>query len=422
MIEKTLDIATADGAMNTFVVHPERAGPFPVVLFYMDAPGWRDELRDMARRLASVGYFVVLPNLYYRLTRDFWLTERTEEKMAHMFSLMATLDRATTVCDTDAMLRFVDASPEADGSRIGAVGYCMSGPFVMWAAAEWPERLRAIASIHGANMVTDRPTRRIAWRRRSVARAISPAPRSTGGRRPPTSRCSRRRCATRDAASRRVVSEGRARLRLSAARGLRARRGRAALGAPVRAVRAHPAPRGLMPRRWNGWGGDSHAAPLSERAKRFLAERIGVAAPATSASRESALQAVGTSRLPATATFRADAAIRLDHAFGQSLPDWIALRYGRIGRVADGVALPASHAEAAAALEEAKRLGAIVIPYGGGTSVVGHLRVPRATVPSSTSRSRSSRPAGARCARPDRTGRRRRPGSGGRGRPSARTA
>jgi carboxymethylenebutenolidase len=157
MIEKTLDIPTADGAMNTFVVHPEEGGPFPVVLFYMDAPGWRDELRDMARRLASVGYFVVLPNLYYRLTRDFWLTERTEEKMAQMFSLMATLDRATTVCDTDAMLRFVDASREADGTRIGAVGYCMGGPFVLWAAAEWPERLRAIASIHGANMVSDRP-------------------------------------------------------------------------------------------------------------------------------------------------------------------------------------------------------------------------------------------------------------------------
>ena len=111
----------------------------------------------MARRLAAVGYFVVLPNLYYRLTRDFWLTERTEQMMAHMFSLMATLDAATTLCDTDAMLRFVDASPEADGGRIGAVGYCMSGPFVMWAAAARPERLSCIASIHGANMVTDKP-------------------------------------------------------------------------------------------------------------------------------------------------------------------------------------------------------------------------------------------------------------------------
>jgi carboxymethylenebutenolidase len=156
MIEHELDIPTADGAMNTFVVHPEEGGPFPVVLFYMDAPGKREELHDMARRLAAVGYFVVLPNLYYRRTRDFWLKERTEPAMAHMFKLMATLDAATTECDTRAMLSFIETQPHADGARIGAVGYCMSGPFVMWAAAKFPERLRCTASIHGANMATDK--------------------------------------------------------------------------------------------------------------------------------------------------------------------------------------------------------------------------------------------------------------------------
>jgi carboxymethylenebutenolidase len=70
---------------------------------------------------------------------------------------MATLDAGTTECDTRAMLRFVDALPAADAARIGAVGYCMSGPFVMWAAAAFPDRLRCIASIYGANMVTDKP-------------------------------------------------------------------------------------------------------------------------------------------------------------------------------------------------------------------------------------------------------------------------
>jgi alkyldihydroxyacetonephosphate synthase len=136
-----------------------------------------------------------------------------------------------------------------------------------------------------------------------------------------------------------------------------------------------------MARRWNGWGSDAEDAPLSERARGFLAERIGAAVPAPSVSREAALQAVRPSRLPAARAFHADPAIRLDHAFGQSLPDWIALRSGRIGRVADGVALPASHAEAVAALDEAKRLGALVIPYGGGTSVVGHLHVPESDRP-----------------------------------------
>jgi carboxymethylenebutenolidase len=157
MIEQHLDIATADGAMNTFVVHPEEGGPHPVVLFYMDAPGKREELHEMARRIAAVGYYVVLPNLYYRRSRDFHVIERTEPVMAQMWALMGSLDRATAECDTEAMLRFVDAQPEADRNRVGAVGYCMSGPFVMWAAAAFPDRFRCIASIYGANIATEKP-------------------------------------------------------------------------------------------------------------------------------------------------------------------------------------------------------------------------------------------------------------------------
>src|SRR5258706_8843529 len=66
MIERQIDIQTKDGRTTTFVCHPERDGPHPVILFFMDAPGIREELRDMARRFAAVGYYVMLPNLYYR--------------------------------------------------------------------------------------------------------------------------------------------------------------------------------------------------------------------------------------------------------------------------------------------------------------------------------------------------------------------
>ncbi len=155
MIEKHLDIATADGAMNTFVVHPEEGGPHPVVFFYMDAPGKREELHDMARRFATVGYYVVLPNLYYRRVREFELKERTPEGMKPMFEHMNSLTNAMAVRDTEAMLRFIDAQREARADRVGAVGYCMSGPFVMAAAAAFPDRIQAIAAIHGAKMVTD---------------------------------------------------------------------------------------------------------------------------------------------------------------------------------------------------------------------------------------------------------------------------
>jgi carboxymethylenebutenolidase len=71
---------------------------------------------------------------------------------------MNSLNAHTTEVDTRALLAWVeDALPTADFTRIGAVGYCMSGPFVMWAAAAFADRLRCIASIHGANMATEAP-------------------------------------------------------------------------------------------------------------------------------------------------------------------------------------------------------------------------------------------------------------------------
>ena len=70
IIEQTLDITTAAGQMEIFICRPERGGPFPAVFLLMDAPGIREELRDMARRLGTVGYYVLLPNLYYRAGRD----------------------------------------------------------------------------------------------------------------------------------------------------------------------------------------------------------------------------------------------------------------------------------------------------------------------------------------------------------------
>ena len=69
MIEDIIDIDTGDGAMETFVCRPDRGAHLPVLLL-MDAPGIREELYDMARRLSTVGYAVLMPNLYYRAGRD----------------------------------------------------------------------------------------------------------------------------------------------------------------------------------------------------------------------------------------------------------------------------------------------------------------------------------------------------------------
>ena len=152
MIEREIDIETADGSMNTFVTHPEEGGPHPVLLFYMDAPGKREELHDMARRLASVGYYVMLPNLYYRRVREFVMTaDSRAEMMAHMNALSNEM-----VCeDTAAMLTFAANETAASDAGVACVGYCMSGPFAFAVAAAFPERMKAAASLHGVRLCTD---------------------------------------------------------------------------------------------------------------------------------------------------------------------------------------------------------------------------------------------------------------------------
>ena len=156
MIDRELDIQTADGAMNTFVTHPEEGGPHPVVLFYMDAPGKRGELHDMARRLGTAGYFVVLSNLYYRRDRNFRMGTGDDARRI-MFEHMDSLNRTTLLTDTAAMLKFADTDPAARRGKIGVVGYCMSGPFAFWAAAEHADRVAAAASFHGVRLCTDDP-------------------------------------------------------------------------------------------------------------------------------------------------------------------------------------------------------------------------------------------------------------------------
>jgi carboxymethylenebutenolidase len=159
MIEETLDIATSAGAMETFVCCPERGGPFPPVFMLMDAPGIREELRDMARRLASVGYCVLLPNLYYRAGRDtIFGPDVLEEGSAERERMRAVRTRMTippVMDDIAAMLAFVDARKEARRGPVGCHGYCMSGPYALAAAARYPDRVAAAASFYGTWLVSD---------------------------------------------------------------------------------------------------------------------------------------------------------------------------------------------------------------------------------------------------------------------------
>jgi carboxymethylenebutenolidase len=93
MIEQFIDITTADSTsgkpMVTFVAHPDSGGPHPLVLFFMDAPGMREEIRDMARRLATAGYYVMAPHLYYREVSEYNVFDTGDRD--RMFELMSGL-------------------------------------------------------------------------------------------------------------------------------------------------------------------------------------------------------------------------------------------------------------------------------------------------------------------------------------------
>jgi len=126
-------------------------------------------------------------------------------------------------------------------------------------------------------------------------------------------------------------------------------------------------------RRWNGWGDDAIDFSLNPDALAFLEQRIGKSILRQDATLAGALAGVPASRLPPHAMIDTSPEARLRNGLGQSLPDWLKLRYGKVDTLPDGVAYPESSAQVRALLDYAGQYGAAVIPYGGGTSVVGHL-------------------------------------------------
>ena len=151
--EEHVDIQTDDGIMPTFTCWPNGEGPFPSVVFYMDAPAIREELYDMARRIAADGYYVILPDLFYRYG-TIRFPERNRWARLVWTVILKDLSNAMVMDDTRALFTHMDGHPAVKAGPKACIGYCMSGRIVTTAAATFPDIFVANASLYGVGIVT----------------------------------------------------------------------------------------------------------------------------------------------------------------------------------------------------------------------------------------------------------------------------
>lgn len=166
MKERMINVVTPDGKMETFVTHPEDGGPFATVVVYMDIWGVREELFEIARRIATVGYYCLVPNFYYRqgkITNSFRdddnrmislhkLDQKTQNEVQ---APRRKLSDAMVIRDTGALIEFLRSEERVRDGAAGCIGYCMGGRHVFCAAGHFPETFRASASLHGTALITD---------------------------------------------------------------------------------------------------------------------------------------------------------------------------------------------------------------------------------------------------------------------------
>ena len=162
VVESDVAVTTPDGSADAALFHPAGAGPWPAVLVWPDILGLRPVFRQLGRRLAAQGYTVMVPNPFYRVKRapivDAAFDFSKPEDRAKVMPLAAALTPEGTERDATALLAFLDAQPQTNTkAKAGVQGYCMGGPLAFRTAAVRPARIGALATFHGASLVTDKP-------------------------------------------------------------------------------------------------------------------------------------------------------------------------------------------------------------------------------------------------------------------------
>lgn len=163
MSHSSVTIKTRDGRTQAAVFRPDTGkGPWPAVLVYHDGRGIRQAQYELAQRIASAGYLVLLPDLFYRAgpytsPDPAIFTQDAEVRKQWQTTFMATASKSNVRSDTEAFLDYLAQEPDVSSLSIGTTGYCMGGSLSLAAAGHFPDRVAAAASYHGGNLATDDP-------------------------------------------------------------------------------------------------------------------------------------------------------------------------------------------------------------------------------------------------------------------------
>jgi carboxymethylenebutenolidase len=158
-----IEIKTRDGNCPSFVYRPAGRGPWPPVLVFMDGIGVRPAMLEIGERLATYGYFVLLPDLFYRSGPYAPMDPHTvftdpEKRKVLMEKYFGPASSPNIMSDTRAYLDYLKSSADVRPGGIGTTGYCMGGLMSLTAAGTYPDEIAAAASYHGGRLATDAPT------------------------------------------------------------------------------------------------------------------------------------------------------------------------------------------------------------------------------------------------------------------------
>jgi len=130
------------GNLKAYIAHPAGEGARPVVIVVQEWWGLNENIKNIARRFATEGYFAIAPDLYSRQGTQVASDPNTAAQ------LMGGLKTADGIEDLNSTISWIRAQKDTKSSKIGITGYCMGGTYATLLPCESKE-IAAAAPFYG---------------------------------------------------------------------------------------------------------------------------------------------------------------------------------------------------------------------------------------------------------------------------------